>query len=280
MTLSYCSQQLSSSKYFSLLVFSALCLVPNRKDKLPDCFWDAHHWYWTKEQDSTGTGHWSLVLDIGHWCWTRGRTTLALDTGHWYWILVTGTGHRGRTTLVLDTGHCFWTQVRGTDPVKISALHRAPKATTHHTLGTPVPQGSQTAQARQFPPCIKPWGRRKRGKGNTEILCTRPLVTVGLFTTELCDQDWRWGSHLRTGEKKQMLHLWCFPEEGSELPSKLTPPSTLIALKALLCRRGKAQPTGKLPAPLGRVNQAKSQTRDACECTYHFLIAPCRSRGC
>lgn len=38
------------------------------------------------------------------------------------------------------------------------------------------------------------------------------------------------------------------PQEGSELHRKLTPPLMLIALKALLCRRGRAQPTGKHPA--------------------------------
>jgi len=44
------------------------------------------------------------------------------------------------------------------------------------------------------------------------------------------------------------------PQEGSELHSKMTPPLMLIAGKALLCRRGRAQPTGKHPASLGPVN--------------------------
>lgn len=210
-TISYFSQQLSSQKLLS-------------SDFLTFVSWSKHDGKiaWLLLRCS------SLVLDTGageHWCWTL---SLVLDIGHWYWTLVVCTGHRDRTTLLLDTGHCFWTQGPSSwqhrwERLILSRFQHStvlPKATTHHTLGTPVPQGCQTAQARQFPSCIKPWGRRGRGKGNTETVCARPLVTSGLFTTVLCDLDWSCKSHLGTGEESRCSNPGVSLRKGVSSPVK------------------------------------------------------------
>lgn len=177
-------------------------------------------------------------------------------------MLAIGVRHRDRTTLILDTGQWCWAQ--GT-----SRSQQGERDGSYQDFSTP--------QCCQRPPPTTPQGlllhmrvrqpkldsshltwSHETGEGK-EKAAQRPnvqdhLSRSGLLTAVLCDQEWSCGrpEDLRTGEKSR---LWCFPEEGSELPSKVTPPSMLIALKALLCPRGRAQPTGKLPAPLGRVNQ-------------------------